>query len=208
MRESLSISKKIEVVRDVKKRSFGYSAVTIIVVAILLIGAVQPTLSTITKIVREIEEKELINTQLNTKIDALSNLGKEYNNGVKDQMKDISLIFPSRGDFSLLMTNVDEICKRNGFILNSINFDKPDSELIQNLKGGYNVLSPWKISLNVRGNKDTIVKLMTDFESLPNYPTITQLGFSNTVDASGLTSFAVEMLIFKVERSDFYASEN
>lgn len=206
MKDGLSISNKIEIVRDVKKKSFGFSAFTIVAVIVLLLGAVQPTLLTISKIATEIDEKKATNTLLDSKIDALSNLGKEYNTGVKDSIKDISLIFPSRGDFSLLMINIDEICKRNGFILSSINFDKPDSDLVQATNASYSVLQPWKVTANVKGNKSNYVKLMTELEKLPNYPTISNTGYANQVDNTGLTNFSIDMLIYRVEKADFFAN--
>ncbi|KKR05523.1 MAG: hypothetical protein UT34_C0002G0030 [candidate division WS6 bacterium GW2011_GWF2_39_15] len=183
---------------SVQSKTYSFVIFTVIVVIVLLIGAVRPTLLTITKINKDIKEKKLINTQLDTKLQNLSTLSNQYGS-IKSDADTLPLMFPTQGNFSLFMSNIEEISKANGFTLNGINFNKND-DFIMKLK----VLKPWSARITVSGKKANIIKLLKAYESMPMYPVVNQLSYSNKQDESNQTTFSINLIVFRIDDPNFY----
>ncbi len=183
---------------DTKTKTYSFAAFTLLVTIVLLIGAIRPTVLTITKINGEIQSKTLINQQLETKIKNLGDLNNQYL-GITDDVKNLPLVFPTQGNFSLLMSNVDSIATASGFNLSSISFSSSDK-----LKTKTLVLKPWDARLTVIGSRANIIKLLSALEAMPMYPTITQVSFASNKDISGQTAFNINMSVYKIDDINFY----
>jgi Tfp pilus assembly protein PilO len=196
------IQEKINIIEDARSKTYKFAIATLLVVLVLAIGAIQPTAVTITRITTEIDMKKDVNSRLQAKIDALSSLSKDYN-AKKIQFDDLKLYFPARGDFSLIMANINEIATKNSFSLKNIGFDAPDKSLPTSV-AGFSVLKQWRAVISVSGNKQNLINFLKDLESLPNYPTIESVSFTNSADEHGNMQFSVSMRIYKIENQDFY----
>ena len=199
----LSRGELVQIVKDAKNKTIGYGLFTLAAIIVLLAGAVIPTVATITKIISEVEQKKVINEQLETKILALTALKKQYNSEVRDTLEDISLVYPNRGDFSLLVVNIDEISKRNGFTVDSIGFSEPSSSS-SDTEVAYSLLIPWNVSLSVKGEKADIISLLSDLESMPTFSNIRGFTYNPTELAEEGTSFNIILEIYKVNDPNFY----
>ena len=183
-----------------KKKSYAFLAFTIFVSIILIVFAIRPTILTITRINSEIKEKERINDQLETKINTLTALDREYEEHRED-FESLELIFPVRSTFSLFASNVEAIVTRNGFSLNSINFsDYRGREYSQSTR----FLVPSSIRLGVRGRRTNIVNLLRDLEALPMYAVAESVSYSQREDEDGFGSFSINLRVFTVEIDNFY----
>lgn len=183
---------------SVQNKTYSFGAFTIIVVIILLVGAIRPTLLTITKINKDIEEKTLINERLDSKLDNLARLNSQYSERRAD-IDVLPLMFPTQGNFSLFMSNVEDIAKSNGYALNSITFGSPND-----IDYKYTVLKPWIARISVTGNRSNIVKLLDAYESMPMFPIVNKLSFSRNSSSSGLTQFSIDLVIFRIDDPNFY----
>jgi hypothetical protein len=211
MANALPIIEKLKISQSIKAKTYSFAGITLGVIVFLLIFAVRPTLSTITRIITEVNEKKEIDSMLTSKIDSLNALERQFlgdatdpTTGLKSQFKDISLIYPAKGDFSFIMDSIETLCREDGFYVSSINFQSPSSSEPSEVDNNLNVLRPWKLILSVKGNKANIVNLMQDLESLPNYPVVERMSFSNQTDSSGETVFSLQVKVYKVEEMDFY----
>lgn len=184
-----------------KNRAYSFGIFTIIVLIVLIIGAIKPTAETILRITDELDKKERVNTQLETKISALTALTQQYSSVSKDA-EALSLVFPTSGNFSLFMSNVEEISRDHGYTLESINFSK--SEDID-LKLG--ALENWSATLSVKGKKSNLIELVEAYEAMPMYPVLTSLSYSSSVDNNGLTTFSIGLTIFHLEDNNFFAKQ-
>lgn len=182
-----------------KKISYIFTGITIAVAIVLIIGAIKPTITTIVRIKSEIETKEKTDNALSDKITALTELDTQYI-GLKDDFENMSLVFPTEGDFSLFMANIDAISSRNGFVLVGLSFSeyKNDSPL------STSILEPWSVRLNVEGEKNNLVALLKDLEALPMYPVIESVSYSNKAESEEVTNFSVNMRIYHVPINNFY----
>ena len=163
--KNVNTAEYIKIVKESpeKKKSYIFFGFSVVVMIILIIFAIRPTILTITRINKEIKEKEVMNNLLDTKINTLSALDKEYADS-KKKMNNLELIYPADGNFSLFMSNIDAITARNGFALMSISFDNYKGE---NFSIGTKVLVPKTVRLNIRGRSNNLINLLKDLEALP-----------------------------------------
>ncbi|MBD3329249.1 hypothetical protein GF357_02030 [Candidatus Dojkabacteria bacterium] len=204
-KSSLSREKALKVIENSRQKAVGYLVFTLFVVSLLLIGAIRPTVLTVIDLLTEIEEKEATVEKLDNKINALKELRTEYNGGIRDSIADLSMVFPTRGDFSLFLANIEKIADSQGFGLVNISFEKytePSEGEINPVSP--DVLVPWTVIINVRGDSANLIKLLKSIESMPMYPEIQNVSFSNKVDDQGMTTFTVVIKVYKIEDPEFY----
>ena len=200
--KTLNTEEYIKLIKESPERKRGYifTAITVVVSVLLLVFAVRPTLITITQINSEIKEKNRLNTALETKINTLATLDKQYSS-ISGDLSNLKLIYPDDGDFSLLMANIQPILARNSFSLAGINFDKYADD---NFSLSPKVLVPWTVKVNAKGNSSNIINLLKDLEALPMYPVIEGFSYSDQKDANNLTTYSINLRIYKIDNSNFY----
>lgn len=191
----------LKIVREAseKRISYIFAGVTIVVTIVLIAFAIRPTVITITRINSEISTKKKTDIALADKIGALTELDTQYI-GLKDDFENISLVFPTEGDFSLFMANINAVSSRNSFVLTGLAFSeyKDDNPL------STNILEPWSVRLGVDGRVADLINLLKDLESLPMYPVIESISYSDQSESEETTSFTVQMRIYHIPLSNFY----
>ena len=191
----------LRVVREAseKRLSYIFAGVTIVASIVLIVGAIRPTVVTITRINSEIDQKERTEEALSNKITALTELDTQYI-GLKKSFEDISLVFPTESNFSLFMANIDAVSSKNGFTLKGLSF----SEYKEQSPVSTITLKPWSVRLSVQGKKANLVNFLKDLESLPMYPVIESVSFSDDADTEEETVYSINMRIYHVSNNNFY----
>lgn len=199
-------SKRFEIATLIKKAPSKqvegvFIGLTYVVATLLLVFAIIPTVSTILQINKEIQEKQRIHDSLEDKLAALTSLDEEYNSK-NSEFKDLALLFPASGNFSLFLSNIDAVIARNNFILESISFSEYDRENfdIKTLS-----LKPWSVRLSVSGKKVYLITLLRDLEAMPMYPVIETVSYGDDVDDDGNTKYSLMLRIYHVpDNPKFY----
>lgn len=201
-RKSMNTTEYIKIIKESpeKRKAYIFFGVTLVVVILLIVFAIRPTILTITKISKEIKEKQRVDTALEQKITVLSSLDKEYTDN-KDKFNSLELIFPDDGNYSLLLSNIESIVSRNGYLLIGINFDEYKNE---NYDMTARFLMPWSLRINIKGKAINLINLLKDIESLPMYPVVESVSYTSQVDKEGLTSFSVNIRVYHIENNNFY----
>lgn len=201
--ENISTVEYIKIVKEApeKRKGYGFFAATIVASILLIVFAIRPTLATITRINKEIKSKEIMNSQLDTKITTLSSLDKVYLEN-KENFDSLKLIFPADMNFSLFLSNVDSIVARNGFSLSGITFDDYKGEIYKSSSSS--ILKPKTVRVSVSGKVVNIVNLLKDFEALPMYPVVETLSFTNHEDENGMITFSIGLRIYAIDNHNFY----
>ena len=202
--KSISTTEYIKMIKESpeKRKSYIFTGVTFAVIIVLIVFAIRPTILTITRINREIKNKGVINTQLDSKISSLSKLDTQYAE-ISQDMDDLQLIYPADGNYSLFLSNIDTVASRNGFSLNGITFDEYDGD---NFDLSSRVLMPWSVRLNVKGKRVNFINFLKDLEALPMYPVIESVSYNTQSDENGLTTFSILLRIYHIENNKFYSS--
>jgi len=183
-----------------KKRSYIFFGFSILVSIILILFAIRPTVTTITKINKEIVEKERVNSLLEKKINTLNELDKQYAPN-KEAFDDLEMVFPAGENFSLLLANMELMTTRNGNKLSSISFSRYK-------EGNYNIttkaLKPYIMTLSARGKEENILNFLQELEDLPMYPVIESFSYSTETAEDGTSAFTVSLRIYHVDNVNFY----
>ncbi len=181
-----------------KQQVYGFGLITAIVIIVLSVGALKPSIETIVKLRSEIEQKEMILDKLETKIQVINSLNLQYEE-FQDTAKDLGLIFPANGDFSLFLANIESITEKSGFKLESVSFTKKKTGSL-----AFQLLSPKRVQLGVMGKKQNLIPFLKTLEELPFYPEINTVSFSEEVDDDGNTDFSIALTIYEVNKTNFY----
>jgi Tfp pilus assembly protein PilO len=198
-RSSIGLITTIKEGKD-KTNSYITLSFTLLVIALLVMFAIRPTITTITKINKDIKEKERINTMLARRIKTLASLDDEYERS-KEKFETLSFTFPVVERHILLLSNIDQIVSRNGFKLNSVSLDNYEGEKY-NLSPS--VLKPSLIQLSVTGQYNSFINLLKDLESLPMFAVMENVSFSNVKDEKGGQSFSISMRVYSIRENNFY----
>jgi len=184
-----------------KTTMYYLAGFTIFVAILLVIFAIRPTILVITEINSEIKEKQRIYDALDKKIEAMVSLDEQYTE-FSQELDSLQLIYPTSGNFSLFLSNIEAVVSRNGFALKGLSFTEYDSDL-------YNistkVLSPWAVQVSVVGPSNNLDNLFDDLEAMPMYPVIDRLSYGQN-DEDGLKSYSLSMRIYHIENNKFYSS--
>lgn len=183
---------------SVQSKTYTFAIFTILVVIVLIAGAIRPTIVKISQINNDIKVKRDIDKQLGSKLDALASLTNDYATK-KDELDALPLLFPSQGNFSLVMSNIEEISKKNGFNVLNINFGSTEK-----INLGTKVLKPWAVKVTVTGSKANFVKYLAELEAMPMYPRINKVSFTQSADNNGAIQYSVELLLYRLEDPKFY----
>lgn len=204
-REERKQLKYIDFLRNSPTKQVMYylSGFTFLVAILLIAFAIRPTLLTIDRINGEIKEKKRIQEALDNKIQAMVQLDEQYAE-FSENLESLQLIFPTSGNFSLFMSNIDAVVSRNGFNLRGLSFSEYDNDL-------YNVntvvLSPWAVQISVVGPPSNIDNLFDDLESMPMYPVVDRFSYGQDED-NGTKNFSISMRIYHIENNKFYSNGN
>ncbi|MFA5622629.1 MAG: hypothetical protein WC981_00095 [Candidatus Dojkabacteria bacterium] len=198
-------SKKLELANLIKKMPSKqidsvFIGLTYLFAVLLLIFAVVPTVNTIININKEIKDKDRINESLENKISALATLDEQYIENA-DAFKDLTLLFPASGNFSLFLSNIDAVVTRNNFTLESISFSKYERDTF---KTKTTVLKPWSVRMSVSGKKVYLVTLLRDLEAMPMFPVLESVSYGSELDDDGNTRYSLSLRIYHVENAKFY----
>lgn len=176
---------------------------TILMATLLIFFAVRPTILTISRINGEIKEKKRINEALTKKIDAMSKLDEQYIE-FSENLDSLQLIFPTSGNFSLFLSNIEAVVSRNGFALRGVSFSEYDADLYDVNSA---VLSPWAVQISVIGPESNLNNLFDGLEAMPMYPVIDRFTYGQE-EKEGGKSFSLSMRIYHVENNKFYSNRN
>jgi hypothetical protein len=199
--KNINTTEYIKIIKESpeKKKSYIFFGFSIFATILLIVFAIRPTITTISRINNEIKGKTRTNELLGKKINTLSDLDKDYAENRK-KFDDLELIFPVKENHSLFLANIEAIVARNGYSLSSVKFDRYKGDGQVNTT----VLIPQSVSFTIRGRQANIVGLLRELEELPMYPVVESLSYSTQEGTDGLSSFAVNLRIYGIENDKFY----
>lgn len=183
------------VLKNPMRKTFTFLGVTLIMIVVFLMGAIKPTISTIRSLQAEIKARQIVDSQLQTKLNNIQTLQTEYREK-KNDLEVIDLYFPANSDYSLVMASFEKITERYGFTMDTLSISPSKSNSVSS---EYSGMEPVYIRMMVTGRVDDITKLIKHFEGLPIVPNIQSVAFSPQ-DASsnnGLVSVSISMFVYK-----------
>lgn len=153
--------------RDVKV--YTGLILTFSTVVFFALFALRPTVTTIATLIQELETQKQIDTQLQTKINALSQAQKNYS-----QLKNASIIedaLPTQSGIEQLLLNLEYLIKQEGLILKSLSFNPV-------VINGVPKEKQIGFAVTISGSKDALNRFLGSFYDLKRVITIDSTSFS------------------------------
>ncbi len=182
--------------RTPKQKTYTFLGITLVVILIFLVGAILPTLSTISEIRGEISERETVDAQLQEKINAMQALQTAHLEKQED-LELVDVFFPEDSDYSLLMANLERISQKYGYDLNSVQISGQE-EGKQKEESEYRGMEVVEVQISVTGSKTGMSNLLSHLENLPVVPQITRVSFMPDEDENSDIHLVVNMTIHRM----------
>ncbi|MCL5091076.1 MAG: type 4a pilus biogenesis protein PilO [Patescibacteria group bacterium] len=152
------------VTKTPKVRSFTWISLTLFTVCFFVIVAIKPTLVTIAKLEKEINDKKEANELLETKISSLIAAQKEYAQEYPN-LKLLEEAFPEKNYFPKFASFLEEIAEEKQLIIQSLNFEKIDASLNPSPSAGKTEEKYFNFSVTVGGEYQQLKDFAKDLAS-------------------------------------------
>lgn len=161
-------------------------------VIILIVFALRPTITTISKIKEKISRYEQINPVLETKLNNFRNLSRQYGNsgsaGLKDQIEFLNKVFASTNDIQNIVNNIFKRASDTDVIITAFSPDFPvTSGLVSTSEFEASSSSPssnyYKITISAQSvDIESARKFIGSLEGIREFPVpsrITEISITN-----------------------------
>jgi len=195
--EKVKNNKYFELLPDLKKeKTKKYSSIIFSLVSLSFFGifAINPTLSTIAKLRKELSDTKFVDEQLAQKIANLSSLQEKYNIVEKD-IPIVLAAVPKNPQVPLLMGQIQAVAKEAGveiINLQSFEVDVPGSS---NNQKKYSAFS---FSTGVQGNYENLTNFISTLSSMERVISLDTLSINRKGNQPGILELDIKgMAYFK-----------
>lgn len=180
--------------RNPMRRTYTFLGVSLVVVLVFLLGAIRPTVITISNLRSEIAERKAVNEKLQTKINTLQTLQTQYIEN-QDKLDLLDSYFPSDADYSILMANLEQICKSYGYELFDIQIQTTS---VDEISPKYLDMQQVEVRLVVIGPRSEMIGLIDYLEELPVLPQVSSVSYvPEDSETAGDVRLNLQMDIYK-----------
>ncbi len=139
---------------------------SLISIAFFALAAIRPTLQTMAELLKQIDEKRTLDTQLSQKINALSVAQKNLLEK-EPLFPALSIAIPQTADFTTLMTAIEKVASEHQVQFNSAQIQKVPLEEKATItpNGKLNLIS-YPITLSFTGSYQNLIDVMRELQGL------------------------------------------
>jgi Tfp pilus assembly protein PilO len=163
-------------------RSFVTLALTFGALIFFGIFAINPTLSTIADLQRQLTDDQMVDQQLTTKINNLSSLEQQYNQ-LGENLTNIFAAVPQNADVSLLSGQIAALAKKDHLQLTVYRID--ETQLATNPKNPKT--QSFVLNLEAEGNYNDMLAFTADIASLKRLITVESMEIGRDSETDNLT---------------------
>lgn len=173
-------------------KKFTTIILTLIAVSLFGLFAINPTLSTIAKLQKELEDNQFIDNSLRQKISNLSVLQQKYS-ALQNDLPIILNTIPQDSQIPLVMGEIQSLVKQSNIQLESLqNFQV---ELVKN-NDTNNKYYSFEFSVSGFGSYDDISKFINSLASMQRLIDIKALSINRQTDANASLRFTLRGIAF------------
>lgn len=152
---------------------------TLISISFFALAAIRPTLQTMAQLLKQIDEKKTLDTQLSQKIQALTVAQKNLLEK-ESLFPALAIAIPPSANFSTLMTAIEKVASENQVVFNSAQIQKvPLEEKVSTTTTGRLNLVSYPITLSFSGSYDDLINTMKKLQSLKRIIVVDRFDVSN-----------------------------
>lgn len=186
------------ILKTSQQKAISTGILTFALVAALLWGSFRPTLITIIETNRKYEEKTRALKKFedqNANLTALITKRLE----LKSSLAALDYFFPYDGDYSLFVTNLNQIAKNYGLTLNAVNFSDTYFRQVEKVTSlQFNGMTPVTFQASLTGDSSKVAQFLSYTESTPFLPKVVSISYSPNRINPDKTSISAIFLVYKM----------
>jgi len=144
--------------KEAKTQKFTTIVFTLIAFIILLIFAINPTLSTIAKLHKQVEDAKTFNEKLDQKVNSLSILQTKYNN-LQSDLPVIYSAVPKKAEATLLMGQIQSL-------INQANLSLVSLQVLDVVTSETDDFSSYTFDVSARGEYENMLSFLENITSM------------------------------------------
>jgi Tfp pilus assembly protein PilO len=164
--------------KEEKARKFITLVLTLITLGFFGIFAIGPTLSTISRLQKELEDNRLVDTQLKQKISNLSILQQKYAD-LQGSLPDVYAAVPKTPEAAEFMGQVEKIAQNNN--VNVISMQTFQVEAVSSSKV-VKRYSNFNFNLSLEGNYDHVDSFLKELSNMQRVVSVNTMSIANVYD--------------------------
>lgn len=138
---------------------------SLLCIAFFAIAAIKPTLQTMAQLIKQIDEKKVLDEKLTQKINALTTAQRQLSE--KETLFPIlGIAIPDSPEFTQLLTVIEKLASEHGVVFASAQIPKVPLELTQAATGRPTQLVSHAITFTFTGSYENLTALMRDMVTL------------------------------------------
>jgi len=150
--------------KEEKTQKITYIALTLVALSFFGLFAISPTLSTISKLDKELKDDKFVEQQLQKKINDLSTLQEKYNT-LQNDLPSVYAAVPTNPSVALLVAQIQSLAQTSGIKLSSAQVFSVDSD------SGGKKYSAFNFSLSATGDFSQISGFISSLNSMKRITT-------------------------------------
>ncbi len=189
--QNLRQSKYLELfpnLKEEKAQKFTSVILTFIALSFFALFAINPTISTILRLRRELADNQLTQEQLTQKINNLSSLGKQYQQ-IETDIPYVLGSLPQDPQISLLVAHLQSIAKDASVTLIGIQTFEVE---ITTPKTAQKKYSSYSFSLSSEGDYNNTLKLIDSISTMQRVVSLDLIGLNRKADQSGIIQLSLK----------------
>jgi Tfp pilus assembly protein PilO len=187
-----------EIIKTSQQRAISTGLLTFGLLTVLLWGSFRPTVITIIETNRKYENQKvaLQKFQLqNTNITSLVTKSLE----LKDDLAGLDYYFPNDGDYSLFITNLNQIAKNYDLRLESVSFSSTYFRQVEKVTSlQFDALTPVTFQTLIVGDSTKISQFLSYIENTPFLPKVIGISYSPNRTNIEKTNISITFLVYKM----------
>ncbi len=164
--------------KEEKNKKFITLALTLITLCFFGIFAIGPTLSTISKLQKELKDNQLIEEQLKQKINNLSILQEKYAN-LQGDLVDVYSAIPKTPENAVLIGQIEALAKNNGVDIISAQTLQVEAISENKVSKKY---SSYNFNISIEGDYNNIVKFISSLSNMQRILSLETITINNVSD--------------------------
>jgi len=185
------------ILRTSQQKAISTGLLTLILIAVLVIGSLRPTIITILETNQKYEEKQQLLTTLKHQNQRITQLVSQKQDA-KNTLDAINHYFPYDGNYSLFIVNLNQIAKSYQLDMPNVSFSESiNNQIKENSLFSYKGMTPTTFQVTLTGSKSNLVSFLSYLENSPFFPKIVGIQHSGLLSSSGTISLT--FVVYKLE---------
>jgi hypothetical protein len=184
-----------------QQKAISMGLLTFALVVALLWGSFRPTLVTIIETSRKFEDKTLLLEKMKQQSANLTSLLRDQLEQ-KEKLLALDYYFPSDGDYSLFVTNLQPISSRYGFSMPSVSFSSSYFRQVEKISDlQFPEMTPVTFQVSLVGDPAKLGSYLSYIEQMPFQPKVLSVSYSPNKTDVAKTQISLTLLLYKMSAS-------